>query len=128
MGVKQIIVIRRDLKSRRGKECAQAAHASIAFLSNRLAWPGPKGYGVAQFSNEELEWLKGSFTKVVVQAADEAELLDVHNKAKEAGLTSVLITDAGLTEFGGTPTRTAVAIGPHDEEKLAPITGHLKLY
>lgn len=31
---KQVIVIRRDLKMRRGKECSMAAHASIKFLTD----------------------------------------------------------------------------------------------
>jgi len=36
MNVKQVIVIRRDLKMRRGKECAQAAHASMMWLTKRI--------------------------------------------------------------------------------------------
>jgi hypothetical protein len=39
-GIKQVIVIRKDLKMRRGKECAQAAHASMAFITRRLSFPG----------------------------------------------------------------------------------------
>ncbi len=34
--MKQVIVIRRDLKMRRGKEIAQGAHASMAWLSRRV--------------------------------------------------------------------------------------------
>lgn len=34
--MKQVIVIRRDLRMRRGKEIAQDAHASIAWLTSRL--------------------------------------------------------------------------------------------
>lgn len=33
---KQVIVIRRDLKMRRGKEIAQGSHASMAFMSHLL--------------------------------------------------------------------------------------------
>jgi PTH2 family peptidyl-tRNA hydrolase len=36
--VKQVIVIRRDLRMRRGKEIAQGAHASMAWLTRRLAF------------------------------------------------------------------------------------------
>ena len=45
-----------------------------------------------------------------------------------AGLTVSLITDAGATEFGGVPTNTCLAIGPHQAEKIDKITSHLKLY
>ena len=34
--IKQVIVIRKDLKVRRGKECAQASHGAMAFLTRRL--------------------------------------------------------------------------------------------
>ena len=34
--IKQVIVIRKDLKMRRGKEIAQGAHASMAWLSRRM--------------------------------------------------------------------------------------------
>ena len=33
--VKQVIVMRKDLKMRRGKEIAQGAHASMAFLAKK---------------------------------------------------------------------------------------------
>jgi PTH2 family peptidyl-tRNA hydrolase len=72
-------------------------------------------------------WLADKFTKICVRVDSEAELFDVYNKAKEAGLIVALIQDAGLTEFGGVPTYTCVAVGPASNEELQPITGHLKL-
>lgn len=39
--VKQVIVIRRDLGMRRGKEIAQGAHASMAWLRRRLKRTAP---------------------------------------------------------------------------------------
>ena len=73
------------------------------------------------------EWLSGSFTKVCLSCDSEQELLDLHAKAKAAGILCSLIKDAGKTEFGGVPTYTAIAIGPDYPENIDPITGHLKL-
>lgn len=118
--MKQVIIIRKDLKMRRGKEIAQGAHASMAFLiTNLLNIPPTKNF---------TEWLEGGQTKICLQIHSEEELLELHKKAKEAGLNSHYITDAGRTEFNGVPTITSLAIGPNKSEDIDKITGHLKLY
>jgi PTH2 family peptidyl-tRNA hydrolase len=73
------------------------------------------------------EWIEGAFTKVCVSVDSEQQLLDIVVKATAAGVLNALITDSGLTEFGGVPTVTCAAIGPDYPDKLDPITGHLKL-
>jgi PTH2 family peptidyl-tRNA hydrolase len=54
-------------------------------------------------------------------------LVELYTKAKQAGLICSLIVDAGLTEFGGVPTKTCCAIGPAWAEDVDKITGELKL-
>jgi peptidyl-tRNA hydrolase, PTH2 family len=127
---KQVIVIRRDLKMRRGKEITQGAHASMAWLRQRvLPLLAPAGtVARAEFSPAERAWLEGSLRKVTVKVGSEAELLAVHEKAIEAGLAAYLITDRGLTEFGGVPTRTCLGIGPDYDDLIDPVTGDLELY
>jgi PTH2 family peptidyl-tRNA hydrolase len=121
MGVKQVILIRRDLKMRRGKEVAQGSHASMAFLAQAVLIN-------RKLSVEEMAWLTGTHTKVCLQVESEEELRSLHAKAVESGLIAHLIVDAGLTEFAGQPTLTAGAIGPGDDEAINKVTGHLKLY
>jgi PTH2 family peptidyl-tRNA hydrolase len=124
--IKQVIVIRKDLKMRRGKEIAQGAHASMAWLSRRMRVAD--GTGTVALTETEAGWLTGRFAKVCLQVESEAELLDVHARAVAAGLESQLITDAGTTEFHGVPTNTCVGIGPDLAEKIDAVTGSLKLY
>ena len=126
--VKQVIVIRKDLKMRRGKEIAQGAHASMAWLTRRMAKADVAGVYRAALTPVEEGWAKGPCAKVCVQVGSEEELLALHHAALEAGLESHLITDAGHTEFGGVPTRTCIGIGPAEAERIDRITGHLKLY
>ena len=139
MPVKQVIVIRKDLKMRRGKEIAQGSHASMAFLSNRirkeldqkhpLPWAGTvKLLDVLHLSEQEIEWIKNSFAKVTVRVNSEEELMEVKQKAEDEGLVCELIVDSGKTEFDGVPTPTCIAIGPDDAEKIDKVTGDLKLY
>src|SRR5690606_15623485 len=136
---KQVIVIRRDLKMRRGKEIAQGSHASMAFMSRMLRElierkrSGSKPTYNPAISKPIEEWIMGSFAKVTLQAESEEQLLEVYNAAKEAGLVVHLITDSGKTEFHGEPTHTALAIGPDYADKIDRITGPegripLKLY
>lgn len=113
--LKQIIILRTDLKMRRGKEIAQGAHASMAAVLDNMEDPFVK------------EWLAGKFTKIAVGIESEDALLDIYRKALAKGVVASLIQDSGLTEFGGVPTYTAVAIGPGDPEHIATLTGHLKL-
>lgn len=113
--MKQIIVMRKDLKMPRGKEIAQGAHASMKATLLHLEDPRVK------------EWLSGNFTKIAVGVSSEEELIAVYDAAKAAGLIAEKIVDSGLTVFKGTPTLTCIGIGPDTHENLQPITGELKL-
>lgn len=128
---KQVLVIRKELGMRKGKVASQAAHASMAVL---LGEPGAvfREVGgqkqlVIPLDDQLHAWLTGRFRKICVSVSSEKELLDLHSKALSAGLRCSLIRDSGLTEFNGIPTLTALAIGPHSNEQLNPITGHLPL-
>jgi peptidyl-tRNA hydrolase, PTH2 family len=127
---KQVIVIRRDLRMRRGKEIAQGAHAATAWLADRvLQTIGPNGYvDHVALSPAERAWLESSFRKVTVKVNSEDELVAVYQKALDAGLVVHLVTDRGLTEFGGVPTRTCLAVGPDYDDLIDPVTGDLELY
>ena len=130
--VKQVIVIRKDLKMRRGKEIAQGAHASISFLTRRLEYKERLDqthvYYEPSMSHDEYVWLESGFTKITLQVNSEKELVEIYSAAREAGLQVHLITDSGKTEFDGVPTKTCLAIGPAKSEEIDKITGHLELY
>jgi|SRR5262252_3992304 len=145
--VKQVLVIRRDVGMRRGKEIAQGSHAAAEFLIRRVlraanaSWPIEGTVSIweaLQITQEQRTWMEsGMTTKVVLQAKDEAELLEVERLCKEAGVEVFLIQDAGLTATGeglkGVPTYTALGIGPTKAHDIDRITGPdgihpLKLY
>lgn len=122
---KQVIVLRKDLNMRKGKMIAQGAHASMAAILN-LGSEQNDSFVIPK--DERIwEWLTGNFKKICVYVENEGELFRLYNQAKEAGLVCSIIKDNGLTEFGGVPTFTAIAIGPDKEENIDPITSHLKL-
>ncbi len=132
--VKQVIVIRRDLHMRRGKEIAQGSHASGAWLAELVT----QAMATTQTDSPTIRltdipvaarvWLTSSFRKVTLQVQTEAELMELHDHATAAGLLSHLILDSGKTEFGGVPTVTALAIGPGIATDIDAITGALSIY
>lgn len=126
---KQVIVMRKDLPGTKGKLCAQAAHAAMAFMTRRLNLRPNEEFwvGALTFSNAEIEWMENSFVKICVGVDSEEELLEIYEAAKAAGLEAHLVTDAGFTVFHGVPTNTCIAIGPGYSEDIDKITGHLKL-
>jgi PTH2 family peptidyl-tRNA hydrolase len=122
---KQVIVLRKDLNMRKGKMVAQGAHASLGAI---LKLAIREGNNLVIPLDPRIEpWLYGRFTKICVSVNSEAELLAIHEEARVAGLVTSLIVDAGLTEFGGVPTHTAVAVGPDEVVKIDAITGELPL-
>jgi peptidyl-tRNA hydrolase, PTH2 family len=122
---KQVIVLRKDLNMRKGKMIAQGAHASMRAI---LQLGHRDGTNFVIPLDERLEpWLLGRFKKICVSVNSEAELLALHAASKAANLITALILDAGLTEFGGIPTHTALAVGPDREDRVDAITGALPL-
>ena len=111
--MKQVILVRDDLKLPKGKLAAQVAHASL---------------DAALRTDKKLvkRWHDFGQKKVVLKVKDLDELKQLKEKAERLGLVTAMITDAGHTtvEPG---TITCLGIGPDDEVKIDQVTGHLKM-
>ncbi len=105
--------MRADLKLGKGKLAAQVAHASLG--AYRYAG------GEAKFA-----WERDGEKKVVLKVKGLEELAALQIKAKNLGIPSALVTDAGKTEVES-GTVTALGLGPADEALLDRLTGKLKL-
>ena len=131
--IKQVIVVRKDLHMRRGKEIAQGCHASMKAIMDMTEHGDDqilkcKYWHLYTPYDSPLDiWLNGIFTKICVSCDSEAELLKYYTLAKLNKIPCSLITDNGLTEFHNVPTNTCIAIGPYYSDKIDEITGHLKL-
>lgn len=111
--MKQVILIRTDLKMGKGKIAIQTAHASIAaFLKAEI--------------NNQKKWLDEGMKKVALKVSNEKELKEFYKLVKKEKLPCELITDAGLTQIKS-GTMTALGIGPVEDKKIDKITGKLKL-
>lgn len=111
--LKQVIIVRKDLKMPKGKLAGQCSHASVeAVIHSRKTYVD--------------EWRRSGAKKIVVSVENEETLMKCYEQAKKSGLVAVLIEDSGKTFFNE-PTKTCVGIGPDDEKKINLITGKLKL-
>ena len=124
--VKQVIVMRKDLNMSKGKMVTQGAHASIAFLTNKMKdnLSNPEALWWVNLSQAEKEWVYGTFFKVCVGVDSKKELLDIGYNAVMLGLSVKYIEET--TGFDK-PTVTCLAIGPDYSSKIDPVTKHLKL-
>lgn len=113
MELKQVILVRQDLKLPKGKLGAQAAHASVeaTLRSDKRKVNGWRSEGMA---------------KIVLKVKDLKELMKYNTNAKSTGLVTAVITDAGKT-IVAPGTKTCLAIGPDDAEKIDKVTSDLKL-
>lgn len=111
--LKQVILVRTDLKLPKGKLAAQVAHASVdAVLKS----------GASLIRN----WRSTGMKKVVLKVNDLEELLKFEKEAKTHDLITALIKDAGLTTVSP-GTITCLAIGPDAELKIDKVTECLKI-
>ena len=111
MVLKQVIVVRSDVKMGKGKLAGQVAHAAVS-AADKSKW--------------KKEWLYDSQMKAVLKCSSFEELVGLYERAKRAGLPAELISDAGRTQIPE-GTTTCLGIGPAPEEDIDRITGHLKL-
>lgn len=122
---KQTIVVRKDLNMRRGKQIAQACHASMKIFFDRMEkFSSSEGtyYKTDTFSDIMVNWIEGVFTKIVLGCDSLDDIKDLEQKANMLKIPYAVITDSGKTEFNGIPTVTCIALGPHDPEVLEKLT------
>jgi PTH2 family peptidyl-tRNA hydrolase len=134
-----MIVMRRDLKMRKGKIAAQAGHAAVEAVLTALRreerfmdlCPSEDGFGLRTEGKNEsplTECFNKGCAKICVYVDSEEELLQIASKAEEKGIIAAVITDAGMTEFHGVPTKTCLALEPLPSDKADELTGGLPLY
>lgn len=136
---KQMIVVRRDLKMRKGKIAAQASHACVEATLMAIVHEGRQdqlrstgNWVYLEHDDDDIspltDWFDAGVAKVCVYVDSEEELLDLADRGREQGFLVALIRDAGHTEFHGEPTYTCLAFEPLPANEIDPLTGDLPLY
>jgi PTH2 family peptidyl-tRNA hydrolase len=114
--LKQVIIIRKDIKMEVGKTVAQGSHASLmSYLETEK-----KDKKIAK------EWIDTGEKKIVLKVDNEESLRKLAEAFKYKKIPCALVTDAGLTQLPP-GTVTALGVGPWSSKELNPITSMLKL-
>lgn len=110
--LKQVILVRTDIKMSKGKTAAQVAHASVEAVFN---------------TNKKLlsKWRQSGMKKITLKVESLEELKKYNSLALDQDIATGLIIDAGHTELDS-GTITCLAIGPGPEIKIDKLTSHLK--
>lgn len=111
--MKQVILVINSLKLPKGKLVAQGAHAAVEAAHKAS-------------ENAYKQWRQEGMAKITLKVKDERELYKHIQLAKEQGLATSVITDAGKTVVAP-GTVTCGAIGPAEDDAVDRITGELKL-
>ena len=116
MEVKQVIVVRKDLRMGIGKLASQVGHAAVL--------------GVERCRKYNKLWLRNWFNegqpKIVVKVNSFEELLKVQTDAEKLMMPLVIVQDRGLTQIP-TGTVTCIGIGPAPSDIIDKVTSKLKL-
>ena len=111
-----VLVTRKDLKLSQGKLAAQAGHAAVncVLTAKKLK---PK---IVE------EWRNTGSRKIVCQVTNLDAMKRLYGDARDLGLISEMIKDAGRTEIPK-GTITILGIGPGPRRAIDELTGSLPL-
>jgi len=114
--LKQVIVVRKDIKMGVGKLAVQVAHASL------LAAEECRIRDNCLFN----KWFNEGQAKIALKVYSLEELLKIKREAEDLNLPTALVMDKGLTQLEE-GTITCLGIGPAEESIIDKVTGKLKL-
>ena len=113
---KMVLCVRMDLKMSKGKIAAQCCHACLGVWKKLWRRRDP----VLRV------WEEGGQPKVTLQVSDEEAMLELYQRAKQIGVPTYIVVDAGRTQVAPN-SRTVMAVGPASEKEVNEVTGRLKL-
>mgnify|MGYP000202569484 FL=1 len=111
--MKQVIVVRTDLKMGKGKIAAQCCHGSLGSYKRAS-------------SDKIKKWENEAYAKVVCKVSSLEELMELKKQADISGIPNFLVVDAGRTQIP-ISTVTVLGLGPDEDKIIDKVTGDLKL-
>lgn len=111
-----VFLVRMDLEMGKGKMAAQCAHAAVGAYED----------AVKKKDIHLKAWRRAGQGKIALKVPDETTLTSLTEIARNAGINTYVVRDAGRTQIAAGSV-TVAAIGPAEVTAIDKITGHLKL-
>ena len=125
--IKQVILLRRDIRLRRAEAAALAAKASMSFISEGNESDRSDVVQI-ELSGIEAEWLLGNSTRIVLGVSSEDAIRKLLLKAEIQGISTYEILGSTSGKIDEGMQIIAASLGPDEGDKLDAITGNLKLF
>jgi len=138
MTLKQVFIINKDLKMRKGKIAVQVAHGEVKYMeimgdyNNLTIIDDKESRMITNYNN----WMKDNLMKKIVLKATQEEMLlligimenrqSVLNEDKRLKIWFDIVFDKGLTQVP-VDSMTCIVVEPLDEEMADHYFEHLKL-
>ena len=122
--VKQVIVIRKDLRLRKNKLVSLAIRATMQFILDNNESDRPDELQV-KLSQQEVYWLKNSFDNDILVVNSQDALSDIILKAELNGINVYSIFEKSKKSDEG-PQLICAAFGPDEEDQISQVVGNLK--
>ena len=122
--VKQVIVIRKDLRLRKNKLVSLAIRATMQFILDNNESDRPDELQV-KLSQQEVHWLKNSFDNDILVVNSQDALSDIILKAELNGINVYSIFEKSKKPDEG-PQLICAAFGPDEEDQISQVVGSLK--
>lgn len=113
---KMVLCVNMELKMDKGKIAAQCGHATL----------GAYKMALKHCPSAVTWWTRTGQAKIAVKVEKESLIYEIEKKAKQAGLVTYLVEDAGRTQIAA-GSRTVLAIGPAPTKSFEGLTSDLKL-
>jgi len=121
-GLKQAIIVRKDLNLNKRQVANHVAQASLKFIvENNESDRG--GKLVVSLSNDEVAWLTGSFSQDILEVKNHEQLNDVMFRAQILGIEAYPVFNKKDEE---SEEAVCIALGPDDADVINKLIHGLK--
>ena len=133
MRVKQVIVVRKDLKMSTGEVAEKVTDAALKIFFDRIAkWTTNVTINntiiLEGMTSPIKKWVDGNSAKNILSCNTENDIMTLADKAKNLNIPFAISFDNTFNTFNDTTTPLCIALGPDYDDKIDPLIRECEVY